>query len=82
MVMPAKPSKCVVAENVRRFRKARGLTQVQLSQRVGVEQSRISEIERAEYAVNLDTLDKLCDALEVGPAGLLVPVEIPEAIPA
>ena len=79
--MPAKPSKHVVAENVRRFRKARGLTQVELSQRLGVEQSQVSQIENGKFAVNLDTLDRLSDALEIAPSGLLAPVELPEPLP-
>lgn len=76
--MPTKPSRQTFASNVRRFRRARNMTQVRLAQVLRVDQSRIAELERGKGNPTMDTLDQIADALEVSPASLLVPVEIQE----
>lgn len=80
--MPLKPSSSIIAENVRRYRRALGLTQEGLATRCGVSQPRITEIERARGNVSVETLDKLADSLAVAPASLLIPVEIADLVPA
>jgi len=63
----------VLAGNVYRLRKDRGLTQEQLAEAVGVRQPRIAEVERGDANPRLDTLAKLAFALGVPVAALLDP---------
>lgn len=78
--MPIKPSNRILAENVRRHRRALGITQEELARRLGVSQPRIAEIERAKGNVSMQTLDDLADSLEVAPASLLIAVEVGELV--
>lgn len=49
---------------LRRLRKARGWSQAQLGQRIGLSQERVSAIENHPERVNLDTLLTLAMALD------------------
>lgn len=73
--MPAKSSREVIAENVRRERAARHWTQMDLAEKAGVHHPRIAEIEAAKSSPRSDTIDKLADAFGIAPATLLTPVE-------
>lgn len=59
------------------IRKERGLTQKELAKLVGIHELTISRIEGGSRQIELDTLGKLCSALQV-PIQELV-VVIPEA---
>ena len=72
----AKPTLQVVAENVRRYRKARGWTQAELAEKLGRHQSKIAVIEAAKHDLSTSVIDELADALEVPPAALITPVEL------
>lgn len=63
----------VLAGNVYRLRKDRGLTQEQLAEAVGVRQPRIAEVERGDANPRLATLAKLALALGVPVWALLAP---------
>lgn len=63
----------LLASNVYRLRKDRGLTQEQLAEAVGVRQPRIAEVERGDANPRLLTLSKLAFALGVPVAALLDP---------
>jgi transcriptional regulator with XRE-family HTH domain len=63
----------VLASNVYRLRKDRGLTQEQLAEAVGVRQPRIAEVERGDANPRLLTLARLAFALGVPVAALLDP---------
>lgn len=63
----------VLASNVYRLRKDRGLTQDQLAEAVGVRQPRIAEVERGDANPRLLTLSKLAFALGVPVSALLDP---------
>lgn len=52
-------------EALRRIRRERGLSQVELSKRTGVAQSTISEIEKGEREAQVRTVRKLADTLGV-----------------
>lgn len=54
-----------LADHLRSFRKARGLTQAQLGRLVGIDQSRITRIERSPGRVSVQTLLQLLTALRV-----------------
>jgi putative transcriptional regulator len=61
----------LLGERVRELRKKRGLTQVQLSERCGVPQSRISAIEKGSHVPNLETVIRLARALDCKVAALM-----------
>lgn len=65
----------ILCENLRRSRKARGVTQVDMAQRLGIKQSAYSEIERGVCSPTLTTIEKLASALSIAPADLLKPPE-------
>jgi HTH-type transcriptional regulator / antitoxin HipB len=54
-----------LAEHLRAFRKIRGLTQAQLGQLVGLDQTRVAKIERDPSRVSVGTLLQLLAALKV-----------------
>jgi putative transcriptional regulator len=58
--------------NLRRFRDAAGLTQMQLSERAGVRQATISDLETGNAErIAFSTIEKLCRALSIKPGDLL-----------
>ena len=54
-----------LSDHLRSFRKARGLTQAQLGRLVGLDQTRITRIERPPDRVSVGTLLQLLAALRV-----------------
>lgn len=50
--------------HIKSLRKARGLTQAALGQRIGVKQARVADIEKNPGAVGLDQLLQLLHALD------------------
>jgi HTH-type transcriptional regulator / antitoxin HipB len=54
-----------LADHLRSFRKARGLTQAQLGRLVGIDQPRITRIERNPGRVSVQTLLQLLTVLRV-----------------
>ena len=54
-----------LADHLRSFRKARGLTQAQLGRLVGIDQTRITRIEKNPDRVSVHTLLQLLAALRV-----------------
>lgn len=63
------------AANVRRIRKALGMTQVELSKKSGVDQGTISKLERAQVLLNSADLHNIAEALNSSSDVLLKPVE-------
>lgn len=49
----------LVGHKIRQLRKERNLTQVELSHRLGIQQSDLSRMEQGEYRVSLDTLFRI-----------------------
>lgn len=63
-----KPSKSLigaVAENVRRLRHARGLSQEELADICGLHRTYVGSVERGERNLTLSSLELLAGALEV-----------------
>lgn len=61
----------VLALNVRKRRRTLGLTQEELAFRAEIDRTYVSAIERSVYAVTIDVLEKLSEALNVEPGDLL-----------
>jgi transcriptional regulator with XRE-family HTH domain len=68
-----------LADHLRAFRRTRGLTQTQLGQLVGLDQTRIAKIEHDPSRVNVGTLLQLLAALKV--RVLLQPLDKSAAAP-
>ena len=64
-----------LGDHVRELRQKRGLTQADLAGRLGVPQSRISEIESGSRVPNLVTMLRLAAALDCKPTALLSPFD-------
>ena len=56
---------------IRFFRRERGLTQEQLAELAGLSASFLGHIERGSRVASLDTLMRLCRAMEITPNDLL-----------
>ena len=61
--------KVTVAANVRRLRHAKGWTQEELAERVGLSARYVGQIERAQASMSVTVLGRLADALKVDAGG-------------
>lgn len=62
----ASPRKvALVGSRIRELRKGRRLTQMELSEMIGVAQSDLSRMEQGEYKVGLDTLFKILQVFDL-----------------
>ena len=61
----------ILAQNLRRLRQDRGLTQEELADLAGVNRNYVGMIEREENAASVDILESLAKALKVRAAELL-----------
>ena len=61
----------VFATNLRRARRAAGMSQEDLAYQAEVDRTYVSALERGLYAVTIDVIDRLAIALDVEPAELL-----------
>lgn len=57
----------IVAQNLKRIRQEKGLSQEELADRADINRNYIGMIERSENAASVDMLEKLAEALEVKP---------------
>ena len=62
-----------LAQNIRHYRKLHNLSQETLGFKCGMSNVYISRIESGDFAVSIDTLDRIAKALEVKPSLLLEP---------
>ncbi len=61
-----------IGNNFLHFRKKAGLTQAEVAERAGISDRTYADIERGAVNLRIETLLKLCQALEVTPNDLLV----------
>lgn len=61
----------VLALNLRRLRKAAGLSQEELAHRAQIDRTYVSALERSVYAAGIDVVDRLAKELGVEAADLL-----------
>lgn len=61
----------IVADNLRRIRKDRGLTQEELADLAGINRNYVGMIERQENSPTIDMIERLARVLQADPADLL-----------
>jgi transcriptional regulator with XRE-family HTH domain len=61
----------ILAQNLKRLRADRGLSQEDLADRADIDRTYISSLERSLYAAGIDVVDRLAKALGVTAAELL-----------
>lgn len=59
--------KKLFGKRIQSIRKARKLTQEKLAEMIGIETPSLSYIETGKYSPSIDTLQKICSALDVMP---------------
>jgi transcriptional regulator with XRE-family HTH domain len=69
----------VLAQNIKAFRKTKGISQEELAERCGLHRTYIGSVEREERNVTLSTLEVLSDALQVNVASLFIDTRIQKA---
>jgi transcriptional regulator with XRE-family HTH domain len=57
----------IVARNLRRLRRSKGLSQEDLADRAGINRNYVGMLEREENSATVDMLEKLADVLNVDP---------------
>ena len=61
----------VLALNLRRYRRSRGLSQEELAHRADIDRTYISALERSVYSATIDVVERLAMALDVEAADLI-----------
>lgn len=61
----------MLASNLRRYRRAKGLSQEDLADRADIDRTYVSALERCLYAASVDVLEKLARELGIEAAELL-----------
>ena len=64
-----------LADNIKKLRKKKGLTQADLAEKIGSHTSHINRIETGKYKPSLDVLMKIADVLEVSLDNLVKGIE-------
>lgn len=60
-----------LGENIKKARKASGITQKQLAEKIGAYQKDVSRWEKGEHAPNIEVIADICKALKVSADTLL-----------
>jgi len=61
----------VFAQNLKKFRRAKGLSQEELAHLAGIDRTYVSLLERRIYSVTIDIVARLAEALDIEPSELL-----------
>jgi transcriptional regulator with XRE-family HTH domain len=61
----------ILALNLRKLRRVRGISQEELAHRAKIDRTYISSLERNLYAASIDVLDRIARVLEVEASDLL-----------
>jgi len=61
----------ILAVNLRRYRRAEGMSQEELAHRAGIDRTYVSSLERSVYAAGIDVVDRIARVLGVEAADLL-----------
>jgi transcriptional regulator with XRE-family HTH domain len=73
--VPTPELRLALSENIKRFRKERGISQEELADLCGLHRTYIGSVERQERNVTLSTLEVLSQALGVRVTDLLISSE-------
>lgn len=65
------PLRVILAENLRKYRLEKGLSQTDLAERAGLRTRRIVALEKAQRLARVSTIEALAKALEIEPWRLL-----------
>lgn len=68
-----------VGSNIRAVRKERNLTIDELAEKCDFQSPYLSDIERGERNITLQTLSKILDALNISPGRILMPANIQDS---
>ena len=68
-----------IGHQLRRYRKAKGLTQAQLAEASQISVDSVWAIEREKSTASFETLEQLCEVLNVTVADLITPVSAPDS---
>lgn len=71
-------SRRALAQNLRRIRRERGMSQEALAMAADIDRSYVSLLETERYSASVDMLDKLAAALKSSPQTLLAPLSRPK----
>jgi len=61
----------VFAENLKKYRKAKGLSQEELAHQSELDRTYISALERCVYAASIDVVDRIAQILDIRASDLL-----------
>lgn len=61
----------MLALNLRKYRRAKGLSQEELAHRADIDRTYVSALERSVYAAGIDVVDRLARVLDLEAADLL-----------
>lgn len=68
---PIKPGGKTIGQHIAQLRKEKGITQIQLAEKIGIIQALISDYERDNIRLNADMVVRFASALEVSTDALL-----------
>jgi transcriptional regulator with XRE-family HTH domain len=68
----------LVADNLKRLRQERGVSQEALADAACIDRTYVSSIERRVYSISIDKLEAIAAVLGVQPYQLLLPADHPE----
>ncbi len=61
----------IFAQNLKRYRTAKGLSQEDLAHQADLDRTYISALERCVYAASIDVVGRIAEVLEIKPSDLL-----------
>lgn len=70
-----------IGENIRSFRKIKGLTQQELGKRMNMTQSAIGQFENNDVSLCMCTVEKIASALEITVVDLILGYKLSEELP-
>lgn len=65
-----------VGNNIKKIRKAKGLTQADLGRKLGISQAAIGQFEKGKTSIKIETIEKISKALDVPVNSLLLGLDI------
>jgi transcriptional regulator with XRE-family HTH domain len=66
----------IVATNIRRFRKERGISQQDFAYDIEMDRTYFGGIERGERNVSIDNIERIANGLQISPHVLLIKPEL------